>query len=65
MIEAKRGVIAGTKDENAIAPRPFRCESEGLTRVPPRLCEGKAESSVHESVKIWLFKIAQLIPVFR
>jgi hypothetical protein len=58
MIGAKRGAIAGTKVEIAIAPRPFRCESRGMTRVPPRFLKGEIESSVQQFVKIWLFIIA-------
>ncbi len=64
MIGAKRGAIVGTKVEIAIAPRPFRCESRGITRVPPRFLKGEIGGSVQQFVKIWLFIIAQLISVF-
>jgi len=64
MIGAKRGAIAGTKVEIAIAPRPFRCESRGMTRVPPHFLKGEIESSIQQFVEIWLFIIAQLISVF-
>ena len=65
IIGAKHGAIAGTKAEIAIAPRPFRCESRGPDPRPsPRFLMGEMECSIQQSVKIWLFIIAQVIPVF-